>query len=334
MVLQNSFLQLHPWTFPLLLLSGIGFIDVDCVNADNEQRPIIVIAPQVVVKGSSITLADIARISNGDPQYEQLVVGLKNIKLGNAPPPKAKSTLLGEHILAEIQKSGMSTNSFGYTIPKVVTIERAGREVTNAEVLEEVRSSFTRQNLLDLQVREVSWSGIQTVPVGSSRVVVEPLGKPAAGQLPVRAEVFVDEQPAARFLATALVDDWREVPVVTRTLERGMLIDPADIQVVRLNLLKLPADIVDDLKDAIGKKVKARIPAGGTIRKSSVDIAPLILKGKRIKMIYQSPGLTATAIGEALEDGHKGLLIKVRNESSKRIVDAIVNNRDEVQVGG
>ena len=106
------------------------------------------------------------------------------------------------------------------------------------------------------------------------------------------------------------------------------------MQVVRLNLLKQPPDVVDDVHEAIGKRVKSRIQAGGTIRKSSIDIPPLIQKGKRIKMIYQSSGLTATAGGEALEDGYKGLLIKVRNESSKRIVDAIVDGAEEVHVGG
>lgn len=312
----------------VMLFVGIS----ECAAESTDVRPQLIVAPFSTVKGGEVRVGDVARIISPSPAFEKLVADLKAVSLGDAPPPKAKRGIPGARILASIEAAGIPSDALGYSIPQIVTVEREGRVLTKDEVLDEVREHLAKEATFDLQVREINWEHAQILPTGASRFSIERLGEPAAGKIPLRVTVFIDEMPASRFVATATVDDWREVPVLNRTLERGMLIAPEDVEVVRLNLFKQPADVSSDLQEVVGKRVKTRINAGETVRRSVVDIPPLIPQGKKIMMLYRGSGVSASATGVALDGGLRGNTIRVRNESSKRIVRAKILTEEEVEV--
>ena len=303
-----------------------------CVAESTDVRPRLIVAPFATVKGGEIHVGDIAKIVSPSPAFEKLVSDLKAVSLGDSPPPRGKRGIPGAKVLSTIEAAGIPSDALGYSIPQMVTVEREGRVLATDEVLDEVRGLLSKEANFDLQVREISWEHAQILPSGAARFAVERLGEPSAGKLPIRVTVFVDDVPASRFVATAVVDDWREVPVLNRTLERGMLIAPEDVEVVRLNLFKQPADVSSDVEEVVGKRVKSRINAGETVRKSGVDIPPLIPQGKRVTMLYRGGGISATASGVAVDAGLKGGTIRVRNESSKRVVRAKILTEEEVEV--
>ena len=303
------------------------------VHADSTtSRPTIMVLPEASIVDTKITLGQISRINNPYPEFEQLVNLLRSISLGEAPPPTMKTSISGQKILQAIRDAGVAEDSFGYSIPKMVTIERKGHLVSTDEILPLVRSTMAGDPTLDLQVREVSWANAQVLPVGETEFKIERLGQPEGGKLPLRINAFVNNIPAARFLATALVDDWREVPVLNKSVDRGMLISPEDVEVVRLNLFKQPADVVDHVESVIGRRAKQRLGAGEAIRKSVIDIPPTIPKGKTLTIVYRSGGISATATGTALEDGFDEGLMKVRNDNSRRILKAKVIDSERVEV--
>ena len=133
-------------------------------------------------------------------------------------------------------------------------------------------------------------------------------------------------------MATAIVDDWREVPVLNKPLERGMMITPSDIELVRLNMFKQPADVADNLEDVIGRAVKNRMGAGETLRKSLIDIPPLVTQGQKVTLHYRAGGLQATAGGTAIDDGLRGDVIRVRNDSSKKTLKAKIITAEQLEV--
>ncbi len=304
----------------------------ECFAESTDVRPRLFVPPFASVKGGEVHLGDIAKIVSPSPAFEKLVSDLKAVSLGDSPPPRSKRGIPGAKILSSIEAAGIPSDALGYSIPQLVTVEREGRVLTTDEVLEEVRAQLSKESNFDLQVRELNWEHAQILPAGAARYSIERLGEPSAGKLPLRVTVFVDDLPASRFVATAVVDDWREVPVLNRTLERGMLISPEDVEVVRLNLFKQPADVSSDIDEVVGKRVKTRINAGETVRRSVVDIPPLIPQGKKILMLFRGAGVTASATGMALDAGLKGNMIRVRNESSKRVVRAKVLTEEEVEV--
>ncbi len=303
------------------------------VQAERRQsRPTVQVYPQATVSGDKILLKDIAKIRSSEPEFKELTNKLENIVISESPAPKTRTSILGPKVLEAIESAGIPLDTFGYSIPKIVFVERAGRTLENEEILAAVRGAITGDAALDLQVREIVYSNDQIIPNGATEFKVEKLGTSAAGKLPLRIEVYVDKLPAARFMATALVDDWREVPVLSRALERGMLIGPQDIELVRLNLLKQPTDVVGNADELIGRRAKSRLAAGETIRRALVDLPPVVEKGRVVAISYRSGGLYATATGVALADGLTGDEIPVKNESSQKILKARILNPSEVEV--
>jgi len=327
-IISFSSAVLLPW---LLLLQSTTI-----ANAESGYRQTtVVVSPKARVKSAKITLGGIANIQQGEPEFAELANRLRELEIADAPPPSGSVNIVGESILNKIKESGIDIESFGYSIPKVVEVERAGHVISADEVLQVVRQKLHEDKTLDLQVREVSWRNTQVIPEGTERVLsIQPLGVPSAGKLPLRVEASVDGEHVARFLATAVVDDWREVPVLSRALERGQLISPTDIQIVRLNLYKQPADIVDDVTEVFGRRAKAGMAAGETIRRSQIDLPPVVAKGQKVSIVYNNGPLYATATGVAMEDGQKKQIITVRNEQSKKVVTAEIVSEDEVKVVG
>lgn len=296
------------------------------------KRPSLSISPTVKIKGSRLTLKELAVIHPGESEYRPLVTALEDVDLGESPAPRTKAILLGPKILEAIEAANIPLEGFKYSIPKAIAVEREGRSVTQQEVLEAVRDLIWKDKDLDLQIREVQWPMEQVIPMGVTQIRTARLGQPTAGKLPLRVEVVVDESPSARFLATALVDDWREVPVPTRVVERGMLVSPEDIQLVRINLLQQPADIVASAAQMIGKRAKSRLTPGETVRKNALDIPPVIEKGKKVNVLYRKGLLSATMSGIALEDGFDDGEIRIRNDASKRTVVGKVVDAETVSV--
>lgn len=295
-------------------------------------RPTVRIRAAVTVRTDEITLGDIAQIRASDPGFKKLVDDLRSISLGVAPPPKTRTTYTGARILELIRAANIPLDAIGYSIPQTIEVEREGRTLTTGEVLTAVREQIARDTAFDLQVRDVQWEHAQIVPGGALRLTAERLGEPSGGKLPLRIIGFIDDRPVARFVATALVDDWREVPVLKRELERGMLIAPDDIELVRLNLFKQPNDIASSATDVIGRRALTRLGAGETIRRALVDLPPTIPQGKQVTIVFRSGALTASATGVAIDAGHEGSVIRVRNTSSKKLLNARVLSPDQVEV--
>jgi hypothetical protein len=89
---------------------------------------------------------------------------------------------------------------------------------------------------LEINVKGIEWETEQLLPEGDARFDIEVLGAPDRGKLPVRVTAYQKETVVARFLATALVDDWKSIPIIRGRLDRGSVISPNDIQVIRTNL--------------------------------------------------------------------------------------------------
>ncbi len=295
-------------------------------------RPRVYLGENAEVESGRIRLGEIARIVSKHKEIAELVEDLKNVDLGESPAPRLRVSIRGQEILEKIEAQGIPLDAFGYSIPQVVEVERKGRVLRREEVQKAARAVVEQDPSLDVQIREVMWTHGQVIPTGETDIEVDTMGRPGSGKLPLRVVVRVAGKPAARFLATAVVDDWREVPVLTSTVERGMLISPDDVELVRLNMFKQPADTVDKLKSVVGRRAKNRLRAGSVIRRSLVDIPPMIEKGKSVTMVFRSGVFEATATGVALDDGHEHGVIRVKNDSSRRIVQANVLNPNEVEV--
>lgn len=304
----------------------------------------VVVPPKIAVNQAQLTLGNIATITqinghhggqtksgdyaeNGDD-----VKKLSAVIIGEAPTPKNTLVISGAKILEAIKSAGISLDAFGYSIPQEILIERMGHVLELEEVKEAVRAYFASENEFDLTLRDVQVAKAYVVPAGPADINVTRLGEPVGGKVPLRVEVSIEDKIEANFTATAIVDDWRDVPVATRVIERGRLIRPEDMQLVRLNMFNQPVDALSDAKEVVGLRAKTNISAGEMVRRAVVDIPPTIERGKRVTLLYRVPGFEVSATGVAVEDGFKSQSIRVKNIKSQKIVTANVISEDMAEV--
>jgi flagella basal body P-ring formation protein FlgA len=273
----------------------------------------------VTVTAEKLRLEDVADVSSPHIADDEAVIAMKKIELGASPAPGQKTTLSAMSILEALKASQVDLNKVGYSLPSVVAISRAGREVSEEEVRAAIESALSSQQR-EITIKQVKYDQPVQVAPGALTLQAQELFNPAPGQMAFMVTARSPGVDDMRFKVSAVVEEWRELPVAARSLPRGTLLEPSDIVMARLNTRNLPRDIADTPSKIIGMATSSGIGNGDAFQRSKLIIPPTIEIGAPVTMIVRSGSLEATASGVALEAGADGDEIKVRNDSSKRIV--------------
>jgi flagella basal body P-ring formation protein FlgA len=91
----------------------------------------------------------------------------------------------------------------------------------------------------------------------------------------------------------------------------------------RLNVGQLARDVTHDDKKIIGFEASRPIRVGETFSKAKLIVPPIISAGQRVTISYRAGLLEATASGIALDTVGEGETVKVKNESSNKIITGI-----------
>ncbi|MBK1723677.1 flagellar basal body P-ring formation chaperone FlgA [Thiocystis violacea] len=126
----------------------------------------------------------------------------------------------------------------------------------------------------------------------------------------------------------------RHLQVVTtaRALGRQQVIQPADVRLERQETSSLTSGYFTELSAVVGLEAKRRLIPGQVLTQTQVAPRQLIKRGQEVTIYAMRPGLTVRMKGEALENGSEGERIRVRNRSSKRIVEGYVEPSGAVRV--
>lgn len=123
---------------------------------------------------------------------------------------------------------------------------------------------------------------------------------------------------------TATVHVTGEVVVSARSLARGATLTQADLTTRRLDLAALPPGAATSLAQVEGKLLKRPVAPGTVLTSAMLAGKPLVRRGETVTLLARAGGLDVRVGAEALASGAAGERIKVRNASSRRVVDAIV----------
>jgi flagella basal body P-ring formation protein FlgA len=119
--------------------------------------------------------------------------------------------------------------------------------------------------------------------------------------------------------------------VATRALARNRIIEAADLAQREADLTQLPAGVLTDPAQGIGKLTTIGIPAGSFLKNQMLRAPFLVLHGQKIKLLAQGRGFKVNAEGTALADGSAGQVISVRTTSGKT-VSGVVKSVGVVEV--
>lgn len=123
-----------------------------------------------------------------------------------------------------------------------------------------------------------------------------------------------------------------KVYVSSSPISRGEKIDATSIELKLMDSSKLRFGYITDKADIIGMEASRRIAPDTVITPRMLNKPKLVKRGEKVQIIAEVDGIVIRVEGEALEDGAKGDMIRVRNTSSKKIIEATVIGPGKVKV--
>ncbi len=121
------------------------------------------------------------------------------------------------------------------------------------------------------------------------------------------------------------------VPAVTAvtSLIKGQIISQQDVNLSMVDLLRFRQQGFSSIYQVVGSKVKRNISIGDIINNNDICV---VCRNESVTIKASKNGLQITTQGTALSDGTLGDQIRVKNDKSHRIIDAIVSGSGEVTV--
>ena len=211
--------------------------------------------------------------------------------------------------------------------PNLFTGHDAEKLVMEAIIAKEAKSEVTvaLQNM-----REEDILFRSTLPLSGSidnLVIDEPTGHWQALLLPKEAERNL---PPVRLTGT--FDTMVEIPVLKRQVKSGEIIYQEDVEMVKQPARRLRKNTITEVTDIIGKSPKRVITASRAIRSEEIASPIVIKRGAHVTLFFKTPNIEIKTMGEAMENGAQGDVIRIRNLASKQVIDGKVESSDLVRV--
>lgn len=285
-----------------------------------------------IVIDKTIRLGDIAQIDSPNIQDDEVIIELKKIAVGVSPKAGESLTIEGSQVLERLRDAGVRLDSIRYSLPRNISVTRAFREVKLDE-LERALTHFLSKESKQVDVKQLVVDGPIRVPTDSLGLEVVALQATRPGHIGVDYK-SVAGSDEVRFQLKAFAEEWRLMPVASRPLAKGATVTANDVQLMKVNGTSLARDSVENIGDIVGRNLTKDIGQGEMFKASAVVVPPVIKAGSRVTVVFRQSRLEVTASGIALENGGMGQDIRVRNESSKKVIVGKVSDPSLVTVGG
>ena len=166
----------------------------------------------------------------------------------------------------------------------------------------------------------------------TARQVVRFRQPPKLGSNTLLVDFYQGEDLLCRVRLMGFVEAMIPVVVLKRPLARHTVVHEEDLALERRPMSRLPKDVFTNPKEVAGLWTRLSLRAGQVLRRSNLEVPPVVKRGHLVKIIAEGPGFVVTAVGEARQDGRPGEVIRVRNLTSKREVFARVIDAQTVKV--
>jgi flagella basal body P-ring formation protein FlgA len=123
-----------------------------------------------------------------------------------------------------------------------------------------------------------------------------------------------------------------QVVLTTRPMARGEKIVASDIYLAERDLATLHRGYLNDLSQAIGRVLRRDVPADEALNPGALGPVTVVERGAKVSIVAAGPMMDVRMRGIALAAGGLGERIRVRNQSSRRELEAVVVDAGTVEV--
>lgn len=219
-----------------------------------------------------------------------------------------------------------------------VVVTRAARRIGGADVEAAVKTALMERFgfdgrafalVLDGGAPSVAVEPELTGDMVALEVNYEPRSRRVTGRFAVPGSAATRLKPVR--VAGQLVETI-EVVVPLRPIARGETLNAADVAVERRARDAHNADVIGEMRAAIGKVARRALLAGVALRGGDVQREEIVGRGEVVSILYESAGITISMRGRANEAGAMGDTIAVTNPQSKRVLHGTVTGPARVNV--
>jgi len=321
------------------ILPGIGLLnlllflapaDLQATDAqwgtpqEKQSRTVKIVGRErVTVTTPLIKLGDIANISSTYVSDDETIIALQKIEIDRSPEPGKEKTITASQILDRLRSERVNLDEVGYALPRVMTVSRASRQLSFSEVKAAVDRYL---GTLDREVtlKRLDYNEAVHVPPGAIDLETDSYSVDSAGRMGFRMRVKNNEGQDTHFQISGIVDEYVEFPVANRPISRGTVVSPDDVRMARMNISSIPRDAAREMNSIVGLEANRDVGYGDVFRNNRLTMPPVIAAGSKVTLLYRSALFEATATGVAIEAGQLGEDIRIRNDSSRKIVTGTV----------
>ena len=120
--------------------------------------------------------------------------------------------------------------------------------------------------------------------------------------------------------------------ITARPLAQGQVLADGDLAAQQGDLTELPAGILTDSRQALGRTAAMSVPAGRPLRADMLRQAFAVKQGQGVKVLYRGQGFEVANEGRALNNAAEGQVAQVRLANGQ-IISGIARAGGIVDVG-
>lgn len=276
------------------------------------------------------------------PEINQTTIRLSDVFTGvpefvdrpiAAAPTPGKSVTYDVRILARLAaRYGLDWQPQS-ALDRIV-ITRAATYITPAMIEDSVRAKLADQNIKGkMQLLFDNRSLSIALPADREPVFALNNFTYDQGTRRFRARIAAETGSAPLILPlSGRVAMQRDVPVLARRLEAGAVVGKADLDWMTLPEERLANDVVTDTAQLIGRELRTAKMEGQPLSGRDVLMPRLVARGSLVTMKIETPYMTITAQGRALQDGTEGAVVRITNTQSNRVVEGTVDGPGIVRI--
>lgn len=125
----------------------------------------------------------------------------------------------------------------------------------------------------------------------------------------------------------------QSITVLKHAVVRGDVLKRDMLQSVLKDTSRLGNQYISDGESLLGYRFKMPVGQGRVLRSNMLEMPKMIHRGETVKIISGKGVIKVHMMGEALSDGGMGKIIRVRNKSSRRIIEGEIVSKGTVRVG-
>ncbi len=309
-------------------------------KAGEKGQVVLSVRPTVIVSVPQVAIRDVAVCEGGNAALREQIARLDLTEL---PTDGQTVSIAQEQIYYRIRIAGIDASQFrvrgapaaAVTLPRYLVTEEDVVTAAKKAVLERLPESARDAAFqLSQPVR-----GLMVVPCPREQVGFEgELSSNAAPVGKVRVDVAVLVSGERRGVVPVFLEIkiHRQVAICRQQIERGEALTKDNIRLEKRTFDHFQ-DNLPPAGDVIGKRAKQPLVSGHVVTvteiESSVPEVPILVKQQGlVKLVARLGSFQIVTIGEALQDGRPGQLIRVRNIDSKNVVVGRVVDRSLVEV--